>query len=406
MQLRGAGSIAVMLLAALAGAQNSRQTMASAQAPVVTVETIVTDKQGNYLRDLTAKDFRVWEDNKERPVTSASLQSAAAPLQTENRNYVLVLFDNTTTGATRQKQIKAALSEFVNDRKGDLALAVAVYTGGMSVIQNFTSDAEQMRKAIGSVTPPAAQSALAADSAQSASGPSASAASTMVNTGVSGRAGSALAGGASASVQDQTMSAFLYDVAALARTMSSIPGRKALVLLTGGFSVPEQALNQFNAAVRACNQADVAIYPVDVRGLNAGQAGLTGPPGGLWAGLLRRMGVAFALQPVSSLAAFQNRAGAQGQDPFDMDGAKTGDSGMGARQALDSLAAETGGFVIRGSNDLVSGLRKIAAVHGEYYTVAFAPLVDAKAGCHELRVRVSRGGAQVRSRNSYCPVMP
>ena len=372
---------------------------------MVTVETIVTDKQGKYVRDLTAKDFRVWEDNKEQTVISASLQSTATPSQTENRNYLLVLFDNTTTGATRQKQIKAALSEFVTDQNGGFALAVAVYTGGMSVVQSFTSDSEQMRKAIGSVPPPGVQSALAADSAQSASGPSASAASTMVNAGASGRAGAA-AGSASASVQDQTMSAFLFDVAALANTMNSIPGRKALVLLTGGFSVPEQALNQFNAAVRACNQANVAIYPVDVRGLNVGQGGLTVPPGGLWAGLLRSIGVTSAPWPVSSSAAFQNRGGAQGQDPFDMDGVKTGDSGMGARQALDSLAAETGGFVIRGSNNLVSGLRKVAAEHGEYYTVAFAPPVTAKAGCHALRVRVSRAGAQARSRNSYCSIAP
>ena len=31
---------------------------------VVLVDAVVTGKKGEYIRDLTAKDFRVWEDNK------------------------------------------------------------------------------------------------------------------------------------------------------------------------------------------------------------------------------------------------------------------------------------------------------------------------------------------------------
>src|SRR5271166_4755963 len=46
-----------------------------AETRLVLVDTIVTDKKGNYVTDLTAKDFKVWEDNKEQPIKSFSLES-------------------------------------------------------------------------------------------------------------------------------------------------------------------------------------------------------------------------------------------------------------------------------------------------------------------------------------------
>ena len=41
-----------------------------AETRLVLVDTIVTDKKGNYITDLTVKDFKVWEDNKEQPIKS------------------------------------------------------------------------------------------------------------------------------------------------------------------------------------------------------------------------------------------------------------------------------------------------------------------------------------------------
>ena len=54
------------------------QTVIRTETRVVLVDAVVTDKKGNYVRDLTAKDFRVWEDNKEQPVTSFSFEADAA----------------------------------------------------------------------------------------------------------------------------------------------------------------------------------------------------------------------------------------------------------------------------------------------------------------------------------------
>ena len=44
----------------------------------VLIDAVVTGKKGEYVRDLTAKDFRIWEDNKEQTVESLSLETASS----------------------------------------------------------------------------------------------------------------------------------------------------------------------------------------------------------------------------------------------------------------------------------------------------------------------------------------
>lgn len=51
-------------------AQTSGQPVIKTEAREVLVDAVVTDKKGNYIKDLEQKDFRVWEDNKEQRVTS------------------------------------------------------------------------------------------------------------------------------------------------------------------------------------------------------------------------------------------------------------------------------------------------------------------------------------------------
>jgi len=39
------------------------------ESKLVLVDSVVTDKKGNYIRDLTQNDFKVFEDNKEKQVS-------------------------------------------------------------------------------------------------------------------------------------------------------------------------------------------------------------------------------------------------------------------------------------------------------------------------------------------------
>ena len=76
------------------------------------------------------------------------------------------------------------------------------------------------------------------------------------------------------------------------------------------------------------------------------------------------------------------------------------------QQVLYALAEGTGGFPIFNTNDLLKGLQKIAAEQNEYYLLGFAPANSSEGSCHTLKVKVDRGGTNVRARSGYCNVKP
>src|SRR5207302_9208373 len=59
----------------------------------------------------------------------------------------------------------------------------------------------------------------------------------------------------------------------------SVPGRKTVILFSSGFALTPERQSELTATVNACNRANVAIYPLDVRGLVATPPGasLDGP---------------------------------------------------------------------------------------------------------------------------------
>src|SRR5580692_10507747 len=79
---------------------------ASAQAPaespgvirtetrLVLVDTVVTDKKGEYVRDLTVKDFHVWEDNKEQTIKNFSFEADPSAPNNSQKHYLVLFFDN------------------------------------------------------------------------------------------------------------------------------------------------------------------------------------------------------------------------------------------------------------------------------------------------------------------------
>jgi hypothetical protein len=76
------------------------------------------------------------------------------------------------------------------------------------------------------------------------------------------------------------------------------------------------------------------------------------------------------------------------------------------QQVLYALAAGTGGFPIFNTNDLLTGLQKIAREQNEYYLLGFSPSDSAEGSCHTLKVKVERGGTNVRARSGYCNIRP
>jgi hypothetical protein len=78
----------------------------------------------------------------------------------------------------------------------------------------------------------------------------------------------------------------------------------------------------------------------------------------------------------------------------------------GNQQVMQMLADGTGGFAIYNTNDLLGGLQRIAAEMNQFYVLGYVPHESEEGSCHTLKVKLDKGGMEVRSRTGYCNVRP
>jgi VWFA-related protein len=239
-----------------------------ATAPVITtesrlvlVDTVVTDKKGQYVTDLTQKDFKVFEDNKEQPITSFSSGSDPAIQNANQRHYMILFFDTSSMEMADQMQARQAAVKFIDSNSGQDRLIAVVNFGGTLVIQqNFTSNAELLKAAVSPSKTPNINS--------NGQG------SQPVMVAMSG------APSISNSEEDFGARTMLLSIRSLAKNLRAVPGRKMLILFTAGFPLTADNMSELTATIDACNKANVAIYPLDVRGLTTTMPSPGGPGGG------------------------------------------------------------------------------------------------------------------------------
>src|SRR5271157_114052 len=451
-------------------ASDSSTPVFKAETRLVLVDTIVTDKKGDYITDLTVKDFKVWEDNKEQAIKSFSVESGSAAPSQDHRHYLVLLFDNSTMSLADQARARDAAAKFVEANAGpDRYMAVINFGGTVNVPQNFTADVERLKQVVrnakfSSVSPNAQPVEVAS-------------------------LGMPQLGNAEANFGARTL---LLALRSVAKSLASVPGRKSLVLLTAGFPITPGDSDAFErqsellAVISACNKANVAVYPIDVRGLTSGitagpgsahletipdfgtarlvtatldysegdqhaklvyvQRGGTGGGGG--GGGARGGGAGGATGGSGAGTAGSGTRGGSGtgtggtvSSSGTRGGGGTGTVGGGNRvggvpmnnpniysgynpfnqsrqlipiipnvvdnqQILYQLAQGTGGFVIVNSNDLLGGMQKIAKEQTEYYILGYTPAASEEGSCHVLKVKVERSGTVARWRSGYCNVKP
>ena len=66
---------------------------------------------------------------------------------------------------------------------------------------------------------------------------------------------------------DYGIHSVLLALRSLAKGLSTVPGRKTVVMLTSGFPLTMEYQSEVTAVIDTCNKSNVAIYPIDVRGL-------------------------------------------------------------------------------------------------------------------------------------------
>ena len=430
MRFRTAAVVATFfgLAGGLARAQDaaSDPSVIRTETKLVLVDAVVTDKKGVYVHGLTAKDFKVWEDNKEQSIKNFSFEAdPASPSSTQPR-YVVLFFDNSTINYGEQALARQAAGKFIDAIAGpNRLMAVVNYGGSLQIAQNFTADAARLRAAVSGISVP--DLPLNA----SAGGPRLS--STEGSFG---------------------MRDVILALRTMAKNLSNLPGRKSLILLTGGFPLRDpELISEVTATIEACNRANVAIYPIDVRGLVANLGPMPTGAGGA-------MGLTASFSPVLfTLASFtpgmaffapqapsgghgggtgggvgggRGGGGAGGGVPAPsrggggLSGGTAGRTGGGSAPAMTPynqsrvllphfpqsaatnqdimhvLAEGTGGFVLINTNDLLSGFDKIGKELNEYYLIGYTPPDSNEGSCHTLKVKVDQNGDTVRARTGYC----
>jgi VWFA-related protein len=146
----------------------------------------------------------------------------------------------------------------------------------------------------------------------------------------------------------------------LAGTGSLVEDRAAT---SAGLDVQMQLRRVFTTA----NRNNVAIYPIDPRGLGSSEFGID-----------------------------QNVSGEVDRSYLDQ-----------TMDTLRVLAGETDGRAIVNRNDLATAMRQIVRDASAYYLLGYNSSIGAADGkFHEIRVRVRRPGVQVRARNGYWALAP
>ena len=169
----------------------------------------------------------------------------------------MLFFDNSTMDFGDQARARQAATKFIDTNGGpNRLMAIANFGGALQIAQNFTED------------PAAAEECRERDQVF--------------------RRGAQCIRCERARQMNTQMASFgsrdvLYALKDLAKSLSSIPGRKTVILITGGFPLTPEIMSEATAVISACNKSNVAIYPIDVRGLVAAtpQASLTAPDGGV-----------------------------------------------------------------------------------------------------------------------------
>ncbi|HET7107227.1 MAG TPA: VWA domain-containing protein, partial [Candidatus Acidoferrum sp.] len=285
------------------------------ESRVVLVDAVVTDKKGNYVHDLTQKDFKVYEDGKEQGVTSFSFGNDPSGPVNAQKHYMILFFDNSSMAAPDQIQARAAAAKFIAEAAApDQLMAVVDFGGTLLVKQNFTANADLLTAAVSGVKQPNIET-----NGQSAG---------LANPVMVASSGLSSISNAEADFGARTM---LLAVRSLAKNLRTVPGRKMLILFSAGFPLTTERLSELTATIDACNKANVSIYSLDVRGLMAPT--MPAPTGGLrHPGEARTLAVSArgnSQRPRLVLANFSPASAADPQKPGGGGGAGGGGGGGG-----------------------------------------------------------------------------
>jgi len=334
----------------------------------VVVDVVVTDAKGNPVEGVKQGDFKVMEDGVVQPLhffdvhdraTAGTSQQALdlhlppgtfsnLTLAPSDKPVTVLLYDMLDTPQESFPSAHQALVKFIKDQRNSTQIAVFVLTDRLHMLQGFTDDETRLMQAVNS-------------KGATSQAPPLRNAPFLDPTD---------AGLISLEIQEReylgikrnriTVDAFIE----IARFVSALPGRKNLIWMSGSFpseifshgignagSMWQVRLDpEVQAAKKLLDESRVAVYPVDVRGLQT----------------------AFGLQ-------------------------------QGAKQAtMDVIADSTGGRAFYNTNGLREAMDAAVRQGSEYYTLTYAPSNSKADGSERnIKIELKEPGYQLSYRRSY-----
>jgi VWFA-related protein len=258
----------------------------------VVVDVVVTDAKGNPVEGLKPDDFKLMEDGVVQPlhffdvhngaVAGASQQALDLNLPPNtfsnlisapsDKPVTVLLYDMLDTPQSFFPNAHQALVKFIKDQGSSTRIAIFVLTDRLHMLQGFTDDETRLMQAVNSKgatsqAPPLRQAPFL----------------DLTDAGLT-----------SLEIKEMmylgikrhriTVDAFIE----LARFVSALPGRKNLIWMSGSFpseifshgiraagGLSEVLLDPgVRAAKKLLDESRVAVYPVDVRGLQTAVSGI------------------------------------------------------------------------------------------------------------------------------------
>lgn len=380
-------AIIAILIAGATGAAGLRSAPAtkSAQQPLrvttrlVSLDVIVLDKHGNPVSGLTKDDFVLLDNKSTRTIqlfsveTNQLLPSPEQPLPPGTysneiqaigvpSNLTIILLDSFNTGSLDQPYARGQVVKLVSTIQPQDRVALYTLGNRLRVLHEFTSDAASLNETLKRYV-----ADRAPDMDIAASDPTVDLHQRMADV-----------------AQDAGIDenhAFAQDhwhitaeaLRIIADHVGSLPGRKNLVWVSGSFpfnietSNLQRTLNgqkipyatDVELALRALTNANVAVYPVDARGLVPTSLDGSGASSNV-------------LQDMTDFATMQ------------------------------ILARRTGGFAFHDTNAIRGSIRQTIDASRVTYQLGFYPDdVNWDGSFHTVRVKVNRPDVHLQAREGY-----
>ena len=394
------------LLASLCAGQNDQVIRVNTR--LVEIDVVVTDR-GGPVAGLKQSDFTVLDNGKPqritefmvktarsrpevRPLPERAVANRANTMGEEPVEATVILWDVINTDLTDQAWVRQEVLKYLKRAGAGERVALYRLAKSLKIVQDFTGDPERLRMALNGVSPEQSVNLSAGDLGNMAG-------TISVPTDDGTEATQALIALIQDMNQAQETAAMemqwyaLRDRALItfgalreiADHLSGVRGRKKLIWVSGSFPAVATQLTahfirptletntietfsvnaQLRKAVQQLNEAHVAVYPIDARGLTTENKsvgfGANNPAETMTGGLLN-----------------------PGYD------------------TMNFLADGTGGRATYADNDIQGAMRRAVEDFEVSYTIGFYPADDKLDGSyHTLQVKVNRKGADLRHRKGY-----